>query len=55
METCREIAGSPTTITPDSSSPLMEAASKLYTLTPVVDEDTALSEQLHWYCAPTPD
>lgn len=55
METYREIAGPPTTITPDSSSPLTEAASKLYTPTPGVDEDTAPPVQLHWYSAPTPD
>lgn len=55
MDTYQAIAGPPTTISPDSPSPLIDAAGKLYTPTPGVEEDTTLPDQLHWYCAPTPD
>ena len=55
IETYQAIAGPPTTISPDSPSPIADAAGKLYTPTPGVDEDTTPSDQLHWYSAPTPD
>lgn len=55
METYQAIAGSPTTISPDSPSSLIDAAGKLYTPTPGVDEDTTPPDQLYWYSAPTPD
>jgi ATP-dependent helicase/nuclease subunit B len=55
MATYREIAGSPTPISPDSSTALIDAAGKLYTPMPGVDDDTGPPEQLQWYSAPTPD
>jgi len=55
METYQAIAGSPTTVAPDSPSALIDAAGKLYTPTPGADEGTTPPDQLHWYSAPTPD
>jgi ATP-dependent helicase/nuclease subunit B len=55
METYQAIAGPPTAVNPDSPSSLIDAAGKLYTPTPGVDEDTAPPDQLQWYSAPTPD
>ena len=54
MSTYQDVAGSPTTIAPDGSNPLIEAAGNLYTPTPRVDNTTP-PEQLQWYSAPTPD
>jgi len=55
METYRDIAGPPTTISPDSSSPLTDTAGKLYTPTLGLDEESTVPDRLHWYSAPTPD
>lgn len=55
MATYQDIAGSPTTIAPDPSNPLVDVAGKLYTPTPGSEEDTTSPDQLHWYRAPTPD
>jgi ATP-dependent helicase/nuclease subunit B len=54
MSTYQDVAGSPTTIAPDGSNPLIEAAGNLYTPTTGVDDMTP-PEQLQWYSAPTPD
>lgn len=54
IDTYRDIAGAPTTIDPDSSSPLIEAAGEMYTPTPGVN-NTIPQDQLRWYSAPTPD
>lgn len=55
MDTYADLAGSPATVAPDASNPLIEAAGTMYTPTPGVDDDTEPPEQLSWYNAPTPD
>jgi ATP-dependent helicase/nuclease subunit B len=55
MSTYQDVASSSSTIAPDSSNPLIDAAGNLYTPTPGVDDDTTPPEQLQWYSAPTPD
>jgi len=55
METYQAVAGPPTTVSPDSPSSLIDAAGKLYTPTPGVNENTIPPDQLHWYSASTPD
>jgi ATP-dependent helicase/nuclease subunit B len=55
MATYRDLAGSPTLVPPDASTPLIEAAGDMYTPTPGVTDDSEVPDQLQWYSAPTPD
>jgi ATP-dependent helicase/nuclease subunit B len=54
ITTYRDLAGPPTPVSPDMSTPLIEAAGEMYTPTPGVD-DSEVPDQLQWYSAPTPD